>query len=220
MTFGYDVDPGAVCSIKKWDETNVFACMILFAYGGIKRQDFAVPDIEEQLSKMVQNEVEKKFDSLAFTNVVDLRYIALIASEALKNCNAKIREANSLLGCKSYVGGVIGFCDGQDVLVIPFGGGHAYIHTESVVKPINPKPETELIDDALGCSEEWKLKYFQGHINTNTRLIFTSGYIVPDELFQILQEHDSAAAGYQNTLAMQIRTALQKRSLATMEVRV
>ena len=219
MTFGYDTMPNGACSIKNWENTPAVACMILFSYGGIRDRNFVEPNLDIRLTKMVQNEVEKKFDSLAWNTATDLRYVALMIGEALKGCNSRIREANKLLGSKSYVGGVVCYTDGCNMLAIPFGGGCAYVCSESVIKPINKKMGTDLIDDALGCTEEWKSKCFQGTVQQNDRLILTSGEIAPSVLLPLLKENQAVAeGGYQNTLAMQIRAALKKRSLATMEI--
>ena len=216
--FGYDASPESACSFKQWKNTTATACMILFSYGGIRDKNSIVPDLEKKLVEMTQNEVEKKLDSLAWNTTTDLQYVALMISQALCEANSRIRESNSLLGSKSYVGGVICYTNGSNLLAIPFGGGFAYVFSDGVIKPINKKSEGELIDDALGCTEKWKAKCLHGMIQPKDRLYLTSGEISPQTLSHLITENLKISGSNPNTLAMQIRTELKRRSRATMEV--
>lgn len=218
MTFGYDTAPTGACSHKRWKHTDATACMILFGYGSIRDKNTAEPNLEEKMIRMTQNEVEKKMDSLAWNTTSDLRYVSLMITQALREANFRIRESNSLLGSRSYVGGVICFTNGSNLMAIPFGGGRAYVYSDGVIKPVGNNSEGELIDDALGCSEEWKPKCFHGTVQTKDRLYLMSGDIALPTLSNLVAEYKKTPSENPNTLAMQIRTELKRRALATMEV--
>lgn len=218
MKFGYAIAPNGAFSFKQWENTSATACMILFSYGAIRDKNCAEPNLEKLFVSMTQNEIEKKLDSLAWNTTTDMRYVSIMISQALREANSRIRESNSLLGSRSYVGGVVCFTNGSSLIAIPFGGGNAYVYSEGIIKPINKKAEGELIDDALGCVEELKPRCFQGAVQPQDRVFLTSGDIALPTLANLITDHLKAPGSNPNTLAMEILAELKLRSRATMEI--
>ncbi len=217
MVIGTDVTPGghAVCGSKEWGVIKT--AYLLFAYGSVDDPEAAIEDPWSMAVSLAQNKLEQCLEDVARSEgKSDLNFMVAKLADTMRSVNAKLLAASELLGLGIYVGGVVFYCVQTEYLLIPFGGGCAFLLQEEGVSKTVQNTQEGLLTDALGGQESWPAQAYRGKISAQQHFIFSSQEPAQNILDQI--PGDAESDGHKNTTAMLLRRTLEQAHPATQAV--
>lgn len=171
-----EATPGGacLCGSKAWPTGS--AGYLLFGYGGNTE---VVKDLCNLAAEKAQAAAEQALERLSSRNAkldacdpVDILAVSVQIEDALRPVNKTLLETLELLGVGTYVGGVLFYATGKSIMLLPFGGGCAYIVKGGELRQL-AAPD-DMIPDALGGAEIWSPVIVSERLNVGEHLLLLS----------------------------------------------
>lgn len=213
LKYGFDIDfsGDAVCAVKQWEEKNITTAYLLFSYGTEIAPLSICPNARDQCMEKMEGMIRQQLDLITYSGgVKDTQYVLTKLNDVLRQCNLETYQIGAFLGQGIYLGGTVIFIQDVNFLVIPFGGGMAYLWDgDKLLLKCDPPNPNGLISDALGSCEKWRGKYWTGTLSQGNQLFCTTHEI--QDLDQAVQNivNGNNAESHRNTTAMLIRRQLE-----------
>ena len=222
MLFGYDIGKDfSVCAFRELPEENISVAILLFGFGTVPHRNAAVRDgIQRGLDTTMRRVMDAVEETLRSDGRNDLRYAATRIVDSVHLANGQVREASLLMGQGIYVGGVIAYVVKNDYIMFPFGGGAVYIfdhgnlHRQAVGDPADG-----LIRDAIGCSQQWKGRCWQGTLLPGGSLFCLSEKLADPAMAAGELQTALFPGSHPNTPSMLLRRTKTPEIPAVMELR-
>lgn len=206
---GSDCSGNSVCSFRRWPDTDIFAGIMLYAFGSKPDAAGVMPELEKNALTYALSYLEEQIQALILQEgAEDLNYASAKLCEAMNAVNARLIQAADTLGVGIYLGGAIVYGVHRQLLCLPFGGTCVYACKDRPVPLRVQEGPKALIQDALGVTPAWRpAALYRDGTDIDRLLIFSELPPNMKTVEKILQ--DTASQDTQaNTAALLLRQEL------------
>lgn len=183
MNHGWDMTPKSnlACAIKSVPDKNTSIGILSFGFcaGTIEENSYIGKNAESVANNTILEILETAFDIFLQKESYykDLRLAELLIKDSLKKADIRLQQYSNAIARGVFAGGCIFYSNRSSYIVLPFGGGSAYLWDGfSLSKIGGGEPSDHIVRDAVGIGSSGinRIIAYNSNINTNNRIILTS----------------------------------------------
>lgn len=176
LRIGYFTDENNAISLHRISsDAQSSIGYVLSGFGTTPPVDCICDDGLRKVLLFAGERLQKAMNEVFDRQCTDMDTVAKYISRVLQSVNQGIRYFNAMSGQGSFLCGVIYFICEADYILLPFGGGKAYLaNNENIVEICGSTVEDHdynLIHNALGGMSSWSENFTQGELPSGWRIL-------------------------------------------------
>ncbi len=197
---------------KCWNNNTIAAGIVLTGYGTKPMPGCICDDGIQKVLDYATQRLQAVFDYVEQEQTQDMQAIAKLFEKQMGKINEGIIYFNRKVGQGAYLGGVVCLVIDTSFIILPFGGGCAYVWNGTeltrIQNPALANYNDGLIRDALGGAGRWPAKFTAGTLPIGSHLLCMTGE--PN-----IEETTNAFMSLMQTDAKKLSTFFQRGLLET-----
>lgn len=195
--------------MKTWPDQDRAAGIFLTCFGTIPDPVSICADSHQRALEITRRILQNAFDSVVPDDVAsDIRFVAAKISEALKECNRRVRSFGLFLGEGIYIAGCVIYYTNGQYFAVSFGGIRAYLWNGENLIPLVKEHNKPYVMDALGSVEAWTGSGKSGQLKERWSIIAASEKIPDLKKAEEILSGEVAASGHPRINALLLQKIL------------
>lgn len=227
LRIGFFTDKNNAISLQRTSyDMQTSIGYILSGFGTTPPVDHICDDGLRRVLAFAGERLQKAMNEVFDRQCTDMDTVSKYLSKVMETINQGIRYFNNMTGQGSFLCGTVYFISGNEYIVLPFGGGKAYLaNSENIVEILGSGIEEHdynLIYNALGGTPSWSETFIQGELPFGWHILCTTYYpdtkivksvlnsmhqgdptMVADTIGQNIAEHACVSVAVQDILRVQ-----------------